>query len=71
MNELTKIKDTHYKYKEFELWQFKERIAKGETITIEFKGQKIRYTAKYDNCHLNTIIQDKGEQKNMGELLGN
>lgn len=55
-----KTRDKHHKYDEFEIWQLQAEIPIGETIIIEYAGKKYKYKAKFINCHINAVIQDKG-----------
>ena len=58
-NEIVEITNT--KYDEFDLQQFIVELDVGEKIEIFVNGKKEReYIAKYINCHMNAVFQDKG-----------
>jgi hypothetical protein len=65
MVELTKneiIKDSHPDYEEYEQSQVIIKLNKGDTLQIIANGAVMKlYTAKYSNCHINAVIQDKGD----------
>lgn len=60
------IADSHPNYSEFEQYQIIGNIKQGDKIQVRLldasgteKARK-EYTAKYINCHVNFVIQDKG-----------
>ena len=65
--EITKneaVLNKHMGYDEFDLQQFIVTLDVGEKIEIFVNGKKEReYIAKYVNCHMNAVFQDKGVKK--------
>ena len=67
MMEITKneaVLQTHTGFDEFDLQQFIVKLDVGDKIEIFVNGNKEReYVAKYINCHMNAVFQDKGMKK--------
>lgn len=63
------LDDKNYRYDEFELRQIIATIKIGQTLQIRLLDDnnneisRKEYTAKYINCHVNFVIQDKGIKK--------
>ncbi len=58
------VMQTHTGYDEFNLQQFIVELDVGDKIEILVNGTKEReYIAKYINCHMNAVFQDKGVKK--------
>ncbi len=54
-------KDNHPKYDDYELSQFIVELDVGDKLEISVNGTKVKeYTARYVNCHVNAVFQDKG-----------
>ena len=65
------VLNTHNGYDEFDLQQFIVKLDVGDKIEILVNGKKEReYIAKYINCHMNVVFQDKGV-KNTKKIMKN
>ena len=57
------VMDTHDSYTEFEKSQVTIELAQNDIVEIVVNGTVLKkYTAKYINCMIDMIIQDKGEK---------
>ena len=61
-------KDNHPKYDDYELSQFIVELDIGDKLEILVNGKiEKEFIAKYINCHMNAVFQDKGIKKKNSE----